>query len=373
MGDIQISRIVGELRRLAPGEGAEREAIANVFPGGAAGCGLKRLSDALQMPTQRLFLTAMRRFTPPIQPHVVPVAVSHRMSPRSERAVIGVPLDVAHQLVDLALGREIRPRQRHLSTGEQGVLLYVLDRAGGDWLTQDGPRFVVKGCLTDALQIPDYLQGPPAWEVTGHIRGTLLNSSVYLWFTDLPAYRKPLVNWSQCIKKIAPWPVVLRLSVGWSVVPATEVMEIEPNDLIIVDALCHPDRCVGDALAVLVCGKWMRMGRFKDRRHFEICSQDPNGVNMDAKDERGPVDVPVTLDSHSRIDTGTMDVVVRVEVGQIRMSVAQAAGLVSGRVLRLDKDVDTSVILRVGESGIIGRGELVEHDGAVAVEVTEVL
>jgi flagellar motor switch/type III secretory pathway protein FliN len=61
-----------------------------------------------------------------------------------------------------------------------------------------------------------------------------------------------------------------------------------------------------------------------------------------------------------------------VEVGEVKMTVAKASELVPGRIIVLDRDVDPHVLLKVGDQ-VIGQGELVEHDGVLAVEVTEVL
>ncbi|MCP4197166.1 MAG: hypothetical protein GY762_08450 [Proteobacteria bacterium] len=71
-------------------------------------------------------------------------------------------------------------------------------------------------------------------------------------------------------------------------------------------------------------------------------------------------------------DTEAIEVVVRVEVGEVKMTVDKASELVPGRIIVLDREVDPKVLLKVGDQ-IIGRGELVEHDGVLAVEVTEVL
>ncbi len=71
-------------------------------------------------------------------------------------------------------------------------------------------------------------------------------------------------------------------------------------------------------------------------------------------------------------DAGSMEVEVLVEVGEVKMTVEQAAGLVPGRILKLDRDVGPEVTLRVGQKRI-GRGELVEHEGILAVEVMEVI
>jgi flagellar motor switch protein FliM len=66
-----------------------------------------------------------------------------------------------------------------------------------------------------------------------------------------------------------------------------------------------------------------------------------------------------------------MQVVVRVEVGQVGMTVEQALGLVPGRVLLLDREVGPGVSLFAGDQ-LVARGELVEHEGQLGVEIVEV-
>jgi flagellar motor switch/type III secretory pathway protein FliN len=79
-----------------------------------------------------------------------------------------------------------------------------------------------------------------------------------------------------------------------------------------------------------------------------------------------------TLESSRDEETADMSVVVRVEIGQVELTVDQATNLAPGRMLKLTRDVGPEVDLKVGDR-LIGRGEMVEHEGRLAVEVTEVL
>ena len=80
-------------------------------------------------------------------------------------------------------------------------------------------------------------------------------------------------------------------------------------------------------------------------------------------------EIGVRLDAP--VDGGAMEVVARVEIGRISLTVEQALGLVPGRVLSLDRPVGPEVWLKVGDKPI-AKGELVSCDGRLAVEVTEV-
>ncbi len=91
---------------------------------------------------------------------------------------------------------------------------------------------------------------------------------------------------------------------------------------------------------------------------------------MDTKTERLE-ETTAVLEPPSLREHGEMEILVRVEVGEVRMPLGQASGLVPGRVLLLDREVGPKVFLKVGDK-LMGYGELVEHDGFLAVEITEV-
>ncbi len=87
---------------------------------------------------------------------------------------------------------------------------------------------------------------------------------------------------------------------------------------------------------------------------------------------KGDAEVVGRLEHPDKGDVGSMEVVVRAEVGEVKMTVEQASTLLPGRILRLDREVSAEVLLRVGDKQI-GRGELVDHEGTLAVEILEVL
>ena len=82
---------------------------------------------------------------------------------------------------------------------------------------------------------------------------------------------------------------------------------------------------------------------------------------------------PPEWDGESPAGDGSesLEVVVRVEVGEVSMTVEAASKLLPGRIIALDRDVGPGVVLKVGNK-VIGHGELVECEGALAVEVTAV-
>ena len=59
-------------------------------------------------------------------------------------------------------------------------------------------------------------------------------------------------------------------------------------------------------------------------------------------------------------------------MGDIKLTVKEAQALVPGKVLSLNRDVGPDVSLKVGDR-IVAKGELVDYQGTLAVEVKEVL
>jgi flagellar motor switch protein FliN/FliY len=285
--------------------------------------------------------------------------------------VLGIPLGFAHKLIDTVLGRELQNPEGGLSSGEEGTLLYILDRVGGDWMAAGGPRFVVRGFLADKEQIAAYLGREPAWKAAARIEGEELRADLSLWFSDPGASPSRPLSSEDIMGQAASWPVVLGISTGWSRVDADELSNLEEGDLIHLDAGSYPELKSGEACLTFGSGRWLRAGRWLDRRRIEVVAESRGEDQMDTK-VKGGGEVAVELDQSIGRDTGLMEVVVRVEVGEVRMTVEKAAGLVPGRVIRLDRDVGAEVALKVGDK-LIGRGELVEHEGSLAVEVLEVL
>ncbi len=299
------------------------------------------------------------------------IAVSSSAASSSPRAVLFIPLELAHRTVDMALGRGSCDRSRPLTSGEQGALLYALDRAGGDWLAAQGASCVIRGFLAAIDQMADYLGGAPDWECVARLEGDDLDSEARLYFRDsmstgpTRSSRRPLLSLASA------WFVVLRIDVGWSRVSGRDVRDLEIGDLVLLDEVSHPDLKESSGVVTIGCGRWRRFGRWVDRCRIEILCEEKRGAAMETERKRDP-EVRAVLEQPDDSDAGSMEVMVQVEVGEVKMTVEKASGLMPGRILRLDRDVGPDVVLRVGATRI-GRGELVEHEGALAVEVKEVL
>ncbi len=368
-----MSRIVENKRfaprRLEPGEAAMRDNIAGRFPGGARGFSLGQLANLLRVKPLRLRFTAIARDPRQDSWAGVPVAISSRSGSGNVRAVLSVDQELAHHIIDLALGRDPLRSDRELTSGEQGAFLYALDRAGGDWIAAGGNTFVVRGLLVDRDQIAEYLGGAPEWRVEGRVLGRSLQGAVRL------EIRSAIVDGTAGRIRDnrgmpIDWPASLGIVVGTSRVPADDLAGLEPGDLVALDTCCHPHREMELSTLRVSCGSWQRSGRWLDSRRIEIVSEDAKGENMETQ-TKSDAEMVARLEHPGRGDVGSIEVVVRAEVGEVKMTVEQASALVPGRILRLDREVSAEVLLRVGDKQI-GRGELVDHEGTLAVEILEV-
>ena len=358
-------------RRLEAGEALTRDRIADRFRMGFRGLLMERLSALCRVDKFSMQLTGISRQARRATADVVPIALSFGLGKRASRAVLGIELRFSHQLVNMALGRSSSVSKRALSSGEQGVLLYVLDRAGGDWIESGGGEFVVRGILADRQQVADYLGRDLNWEVSCQVTSSESEGNAWLWLTD----SIPPAPWTASIDGIcegaADWEAKFRISVGWARLKLEDVERLEAGDLILPDEICFPGLDTGYTSAQIYCGGWRRNGKWIDRRNLEISSEGKEGIGMQTK-ENERKGVRAELKPCIDEDAGEMEVVVRVEVGRVTLTVDQALGLVPGRVLRLERGVEPEVVLRIGEK-LVARGDLVEYEGGLAVEVAEVL
>ena len=161
MSDVKYTLAPWRLRRLEPGEAAQREWICNRFPGSGLGIDLESFSKNPRIGDHRLYFEDITRNPKSPGDSFLLVAISKGTSSSTGRAVLGLSTDFALKLVDTALGRDFTTPKKELSSGEEGALLYVLDRIGGDWLAAGGTGFTVRGLLVGTGQVGDSLGWAP--------------------------------------------------------------------------------------------------------------------------------------------------------------------------------------------------------------------
>jgi flagellar motor switch/type III secretory pathway protein FliN len=358
-----------ELRRIGTGEEPVRDLISRLFPGAKAGFALGELASLLNTAGLRLVPTGIDHNPQIVNQTAVALAITGSLEYGGWRAAITIESDDAICLANGVLGRNVDHAPRELSGAEEGALLFAVDTAGADWLAAGGQPFLVKGLLSDSRQIEDYLGGDPDWKVSARLVGKESHSNVELLFCDpVPVFQSkgPPVETMPVASK---WPVDLRISIGWARITSDEAAYLMSGDLLIPDELSFPTGTDGGAVAELRCGQWVRYVQWLDSSRLEILSDDERRTAMDTNKIVNE-EVCTTVQKGDEIVAAGLEVLVRVEVAQIRMTVEQVARLSPGRILRLDRDIGSQVQLRVGDKKI-GVGKLVDNEGQLAVEITE--
>jgi type III secretion system YscQ/HrcQ family protein len=298
---------------------------------------------------------------------IVPIALRSVRDVRGARAVLVLPEEMARGLVDLALGRP-GSDDGCLTSGEEGALLYAVDRAAGDWLAAGGARFQLRGVLADAAQAADYLGAAPTWQVAARLTAGSLSGPLWLWcvapVADLQPSKAPVRSGS------CDLPVSWRVQVGDSVIPSTELAGLARGDVVELDGLCHPLGSRSRSEVQLVSGGMTRFARWLDHRRLELVSTGERRSPMNDRLD-GPADVTASLEDAIDPVAGEMEVRLQVEVGRVAIALEQALSLLAGAVLELDRDVGPEVQVRAGDR-LVARGELVDCEGRLAVQITEV-
>jgi flagellar motor switch protein FliN/FliY len=299
------------------------------------------------------------------------VALSLTSDARSPKAVLGLDSFFAARVVDATLGRSLRSGSfsvKDCSFGEIGALIFALDRLGKDWLDVGGDSFVVRGLLEDLDQIVDYMDEPLEFEVAGRLHMAETDFPVRLWCS---APSRNIADKKRSLRAAFPWNVRVAVCAGWSSLSIDDVSTLAVGDRILLDAWNHP---LGKGTAASPsCLFWNRsfhrFGRFISNTEIEVESTPGQEMNMDGKSQSFTPEQKWTLLSDNDDDAG-MNVAVRVEVGSLKMPVQEALSLVPGRVIKLDRPVGPEVTVYVGDK-LLGRGELVDVDGNMAVEIKE--
>jgi type III secretion system YscQ/HrcQ family protein len=359
------------LCHLAQDEPAIRNKITAFFPGDPTGIPLDTLCREVAIPLHYFKLTGIL-FQPTVPSEIIAIPISSPDRREEPRAVLGFSYELAHRMVDLALGRPSAHPQRSLFRIEQGSLLYALDRLAGDWLAAGGDPFAFRGIFVDGSQIAHYLGGTPTYEAQVAIHGSVINAPMSLWFSEIPTgHSKPRSYWRS---PVPWWQVSMRMGVGWSRVQVAEAQQLTVGDLIVLDELSHPEGQPTDTDVVITSGNHSIWGKLCDARHIRIHTVSSKGDAMNPSNTQIDANQPIPATLHTPAPAGpeSMEIIIQVEVGEIKLSVEQAASLIPGRILRLDREIDSTVVLRVGDH-CIGHGTLVDWNGEFAVEITKIV
>ena len=356
-------------RCVESGEYEARERLASFIPSGADRLGLHSLAGLLRAGKADLEITgfgSVRNNTAPREGTIV--ALVGGEDGRGQRMALVLSDSLARDLVDTTLCRPRETVEKRLTSGEEGAFFFALDRAGGDWMDLGGGGFRIKGILADSMQIAEYLQGPPKWWVRAVLTTESVAGEIWLMLRD-PARFGGVSPGRARIDKALDWPVDFRIIVGTSRVPTEELRRIKTGDGLVLDWPAFVANAHDKGVARLECGHVRRFARLLDHGRLELVSE--GSLRGDMNDTRN-VELGARLSQPSDDEARSMNVVVQVEIGRINMTVDQAINLVPGRMIKLDRDVGPEVSLWAGEK-LVARGELVDHEGRLAVEVMEVI
>jgi flagellar motor switch protein FliN/FliY len=361
------ARLPFPLRALRPGEIAARRRLLRGWPAPGPALELSLLAELFFAAGARLVLEGVERVEGLRAP--CPAVAAALADGDGRWAVLGLPLALARRLVDLALGRAGGAGVEGPSTGEEGALLFALDRAAGDWLGGGGARFEIRGLLADVEQGAGLLPEGASWRVAARLTVAGIEGPVWLWCAaPATGARRARAMPASLPAAVAGWPAEAWVEVGVSRLPLAAIRDLAALDLVVLDHLAHPDGATGGGAARLVSGGFARTIRWLDATRFELVSPAGGSHAMEARDEG---EGPVRVETGPPEAGGEPEVAVRVEVARVRMTVGQVMGLLPGQVIELDRPVGAEVVLRVGD-GRIAVGVLVEHEGELAVEITEV-
>jgi type III secretion system YscQ/HrcQ family protein len=342
----------------------ERERIARAWIGPSAEIALPRFAELLGAESGRARVSRIGPAAPFPEDSVI-AALSTASEAQRPVAALSLPLDAARRIVDAALRRSHRPSTRPLTSGEEGVFLYAVDRAGGDWLATGGAQYRVTGLLADQGQIAELLGAAPGHEVELSLAAGDIAARVRI-AVAAPFTPRSAARCKGGFGRALGWPVSFRCKAGSARIPTSEIGALAAGDVVVLDRCGHPAATGRDRECALECGGVHLAARWLDDRRLVLVSQSLGSSKM-TDDTTNQLEVRMD----APVDGAAMEVVAQVEVGRLTLTVEQALGLVPGRVLALDRDVGPDVWIRVGDK-LVARGELVSCDGRLAVEVTEV-
>jgi type III secretion system YscQ/HrcQ family protein len=336
----------------------------------------------LSLPTLEKALRTTAKLRAPLPTEELPeeapgpwLALREKGSDR--RAVLHLSQHTAAALAMRALGLD-RLSRPALSPVELGGLMFALDRLAADVNSALGHCAILAGPLCDLEQARQYIGCPRPIRLPFCLE---LEGEPFPLGLLLPESLLPLLPVLGAPRRTPEWvlraPVLFDLHIGASAVQALALEKLSLGDLLTLDELCHPQRRLPGSTAFLRAGQfelpleWLDSARMRIASTLNCFSAERP---MPTKDTTASTDKIHELFDHQSkgpILGGDLPVNVRVECGQLELTVAEASALRPGDVLRLGKPLGAEVNLCVGGRRI-GRGQLVEVERELAVELLEI-
>jgi flagellar motor switch/type III secretory pathway protein FliN len=350
------------LREMPGDELALGDLVAGALPFSGGVVDLPRLAEAARWRAATLRLERVR----PGRLGSIPHGVSIALSSDGTRSLLVLTGELVARMVDGVLGRPPSAGGEALTTGEEGALLYALDRAGGDWLRAGGPGFTVRGILADRAQAAEYIMAERPVVVLGTLEHDGGGDRV-LFAGPRPSGPVVATRRRPPWRRSARWPLAVRIAVGVSEIDAAEALALAAGDTLALDRWSHPLLPASRGAALVEVGGAPHEARWVDRQRLELVSCT---FGREMMDDTRTDEIPLTLREPADARLSALKVTLRAVVGAATMPVEEALGLTPGRVLRLDQPAGTAVSLMAGDD-VIAKGELVTFEGRLAVEITE--
>lgn len=266
-------------------------------------------------------------------------------------AGLALSAEIASALVERTLGAEEAIGARGpMGEVERGVLAYAIAR----WLGP-GP-WAVAAVFTRSPALVEALGPRMVWPIAltlGEARGRGA-----LWLPE-PRGVAPAPS-----REPPPWlPIVLRADAGRATLPTSEVVALEVGDVVI------PDRLDLELLHLRAPGgarTWVcRAADALVLDHvLDHALPTTRARRRPAKEEK--------MTDSTIAKMGDTPITLHVEVARVETTLAELAGLSPGEVLRTGRTLGEQVTLRAGERAV-ARGELVDVDGELGVQITEIV
>jgi len=301
-------------------------------------------------------------------PELPDALVALRVALPSGIAIAELDPSAAVALADGALGivGDSDPAAfRPLRNAELGVLAYLAAR----FVLAAHPRAGrVIGWTTDPSALAIALRAAPHVAIQLDLAIGGRSFGARLW---LPAAAAVLPAAPIDLAPFRDLPVGVRAEIGAVSLPATDLAQLSPGDVVLLD-LAH---------ARIEAGVWAGSGRLSilgARSPWFAGAIDPTGVSLQIRTvltDKETVSMPQNQTPAGPTSLGPLaaevPVEVVVELGRTTLTVGVLSALAPGEVVVLDRGPTDPVTLTAGDR-VLGRGELVVVEGQVGVRIVDV-
>lgn len=269
---------------------------------------------------------------------------------RSDRGTLALELSprLATWAADRILGGEGVASDTVLTDVERGALAYAGARAADAAWKVIGVVTTVEAMVQALGDDGSVVRG---WDVAvGEMRGV-----ARVWIPDALSGSDDAAS--------MPLPALsldVTLDAGTSTLAGSELVQLEHGDVVVLDEAWWPERCAAGVVGSSRTRWWCdATGR---------CESIETGLDESPREGTRAMQDEGVTETMDRV--GDAPVFIAVELARFRMSVEELSKVRPGEVLSTGAKLGERVALRVGDK-IVARGELVDVEGEVGVQITE--